>query len=158
MGQLNKIETGYNNGSYPIAHKDQTNQQPSSITTNQRHRATVYTQTVANNSSQQITQYVHVGVPNYYLQTGDIESQFVDIFYQRWTRLFLHDVVELNGWEWEIDQSYVKPSETREILIYPRVLGTISAKVRRENQCGKGPWLTEYFEVIEEGGFKILKQ
>lgn len=111
-----------------------------------------------NNSSQQVTQNVQVGVPNYYVQTGYMESQFVDIFYQRWTRLFLFGVEEQNGWEWEVDYSDIRPSETQTILIYPRVLGPIYARVRRENQCGKGPWLIEYFEVVEEGGFKILKQ
>jgi hypothetical protein len=110
-----------------------------------------------NNFSQQVTQYVQVGVPNYYLQTGNIESQFVDIFYQRWTRLFIHGVTEQNGWEWEVDYSYVRPSDTQSILIYPRVFGPIYARVRRENQCGKGPWLTEYFEVIQSGGHKILR-
>lgn len=111
-----------------------------------------------NNSSQQVTQYVQVGVPNYYLQTGSIESQFVDIFYQRWTKLFLHGVTELNGWEWQVDYSDIRPSDTQMILIYPRVFGSIYARVRRENQCGKGPWLTKYFEVIEQGGYKILRQ
>ena len=111
-----------------------------------------------NNSSQQVTQYVQVGVPNYYLQTGNIESQFVDIFYQRWTRLFLHGVTEQNGWEWQVDYSNVRPSDTQMILIYPRVLGPIYARVRLKNQCGQGPWLTEYFEVIQRGGHKILRK
>ena len=111
-----------------------------------------------NNSSQQPTQYFQVGVPNYYLQSGKIESKFLDIFYQRWTSLFLHGVNESDGWEWEVDYSNVRSSNTRSILIYPRVLGPIYARVRLENQCGKGPWLTEYFEVIQSGGHKILRQ
>lgn len=117
-----------------------------------------WVKTSFNNTSQQVTQYVQVGVPNNYLQTGNIESQFVDIFYQRWTRLFLNGVSDVNGWEWQVDYSDIRPSTTQQILIYPKVLGTIYARVRRENQCGKGSWLTEYFEVIQQGEYKILKQ
>ncbi len=111
-----------------------------------------------NNTSQQITQTVHVGVPSNYIEIGRIESQFVDIFYQRWTRLFIQYVTEPAGWEWQVDYCYVKPSNTREILIYPRVVGPISVKIRRNNECGNGPWLIKNFEVIQQGSYKILKQ
>lgn len=110
-----------------------------------------------NNSSQKLTQYVQVGAPNYYLQTGTIESQFVDIFQQRWTRLFLLDVNEQSGWEWDVHYSDIRPSNTQSILIYPKVLGPIYARVRRVNQCGQGPWLTEYFEVIQRNRGKVLR-
>ena len=109
-------------------------------------------------ATQPLTQHVQVGVPNAYLQTGDIESQFFDIFYKRWTRLFLHGVSENEGWEWDVDYSNVIPSNTRSVLIYPKVYGPIYVRVRAENQCGKGPWLTEYFEVTQSGGHKILRQ
>jgi hypothetical protein len=73
--------------------------------------------------------YRQGGVP-----LGKKESQFVDIFYQRWTRLFIQYDTEPDGWEWQVYYSDVKPSNTRVILIYPRVVGPISVKIRRNNE------------------------
>jgi hypothetical protein len=108
------------------------------------------------NSSQIIYEELHIGVPDYYIYTGEIESQNIEIYYQIWTRLFLNNVYEESGWEWEVDYSNVIPSDTQMILIYPLVTGQIYAKVRLYNRCGCGPWLTEYFEVIEDGHHKVL--
>ncbi|MCD6179528.1 MAG: hypothetical protein J7K39_06455 [Bacteroidales bacterium] len=108
------------------------------------------------NSSQIIYEELHVGVPDYYIYTGEIESQDIDIYYEMWTMLFLNNVIEESGWEWEVDYSNIRPSDAPMILIYPLVTGPISAKVRLNNRCGCGPWLTEYFEVIQDGPHKVL--
>ena len=110
------------------------------------------------NSSQIIYQELQVGGPNYYIENGEIESEEIDIYYQRWTRLFLNNVNELSGWEWEVDYSNVRPSDAPMILIYPLVTGPIYARVRLYYSCGCGPWLTEYFEVIQDGPHKVLNK
>ena len=110
------------------------------------------------NSSQIIYEEFQVGSPNYYIENGEIESQEIDIYYQRWTRLFLNNVNEQSGWEWEVDYSNVRPSDAPMIFIYPLVTGPIYARAKLYNSCGCGPWLTEYFEVIQDGPHKVLKK
>tara|TARA_B110001452_G_scaffold224243_1_gene197719 strand:- start:558 stop:1973 length:1416 start_codon:yes stop_codon:yes gene_type:complete len=99
----------------------------------------------------------NVGIPSNYLQTGEIESLFVDIFQRRWTRLFLHNVEEINGWEWQLNYSTIRPSTSIMILIYPNVSGYITAKVRRSNECGCGNWLSKNFNVISSSRGRFLR-
>ena len=99
----------------------------------------------------------NVGVPTNYLQTGKIESQFADIFQRRWTRLFLQNVEETNGWEWQLNYSTIRPSTSRMILVYPNVSGYITARVRRSNECGCGSWLSKNFDVVSSSRGRFLR-
>jgi len=99
----------------------------------------------------------NIGIPTNYLQTGKIESQFADIFQRRWTRLFLQDVEETNGWEWQLNYSTIRPSTSRMILVYPNVSGYITARVRRSNECGCGSWLSKNFDVVSSSRGRFLR-
>ena len=71
--------------------------------------------------------------------------------------MFLHNVEEINGWEWQLNYSTIRPSTSRMILIYPNVSGYITAKVRRSNECGCGNWLSKNFNVISSSRGRFLR-
>ncbi len=57
-----------------------------------------------------------------------------------------------NNWNWTANYSMLRNSTSAQILIKPLATGYMTIKVRKNNKCGNGKWLSKNFYITEQSG------
>jgi hypothetical protein len=100
-----------------------------------------------------------VGVPFDYsqarIEVHPLNEKNGGLYFQNWTRMYLTNVgpyVDDNDWEWQVQNSMVRPSTSSTIWIKPIATGYITIKARKKNECGCGDWISQVFNSKQLSG------
>ena len=100
-----------------------------------------------------------VGIPFDYRQASidvhPLKEKNSSLYDQNWTRMYLTNVgpyADSTDWEWQVQNSMVRPSTSSSISIKPLATNYVTIKARRKNECGCGEWISKVFDSKQLSG------
>jgi hypothetical protein len=100
-----------------------------------------------------------VGIPFDYsqarIEVHPLNEKNGGLYFQNWTRMYLTNVgpyANSTDWEWQVQNSMVRPSTSSSISIKPLATDYVTIKARRKNECGCGEWISRVFNSKQLSG------